>query len=195
MVKIDEKQAEIVLDGVTVSYTVRQSRRARHVRVAIGVKEGVVVSIASAWQERFVEGFLREKSRWILRHLQRMKERGPKKILPSSKEAYTRHKNEFLLHITERVEFFNALYKFSYNKVSVRNQTSLWGSCTRGGNLQFNFKLRYLPQETIDYVVVHELCHLKEHNHSSRFWDLVAKTVPHHKAIRKTLREYVMDEG
>jgi predicted metal-dependent hydrolase len=79
--------------------------------------------------------------------------------------------------------------------IRIRNQTSLWGSCTRTGNLQFNYKLVYLPKRSVDYIVVHELCHLKEHNHSQRFWKLVEKMIPDYKQIRRSLRQYVMQEG
>ena len=60
--------------------------------------------------------------------------------------------------------------------------------------MQFNYKLIRLPQTALDYVVVHELCHLKEHNHGVKFWKLVEKVVPDYKEIRKSLRQYVMNE-
>ncbi len=185
----------IRLGGQTIAYSIRHSSRARRIKICIDWEEGLVVTVRNAWQERFIEEFLRQKSAWVLRHLHRMNQIEGKKVLKVPKAEYERNKHRFLRNIKERVKFFNSLYKFAYKRVNVRNQTSLWGSCSRSGNLQFNYKLSYLPQKLVDYVVVHELCHLKEPNHSRRFWELVAKTVPDYHEIRKTLRSYVMKEG
>jgi len=186
---------EVILEGETISYVVRRSTRARYVRMTIGVREGLVVTVPSYGGTHLVESFLREKATWILKHLRRMKKFDGKKVLNVTQEEYEKNKNAFLNAIVARIEFFNSLYQFSYKKISIRNQTSLWGSCTRAGNLQFNYKLSHLSAEAIDYVIVHELCHLKEHNHGPRFWKLVAKTIPNYKAIRKSLHGYVMQEG
>jgi hypothetical protein len=91
--------------------------------------------------------------------------------------------------IRDRLEHFNEYYGFRYNRVTMRNQKSRWGSCSRLRNLNFNWRLIMAPIEVIDYVVVHELCHLKEMNHSSRFWALVAQSLPDHKKTRKWLKE------
>jgi hypothetical protein len=96
-------------------------------------------------------------------------------VIQFPKEEYEYNKNTVRKMVTERVEFFNSFYKFPYNNISIRNQTSVWGSCSRSGNLQFNYKLVYVPEKTMDYVIVHEICHLKEHNHGPNFWKLVEK--------------------
>ena len=186
---------EIVLSGQTIAYTIRHSTRARHLRMVIDPDDGLIVTVPNPWFERFVEKFLRQKANWILRHLARVKKMEGKIVIRYTKEEYEKNKNDVLAIIVKRVEFFNTLYKFAYNKITIRNQTSLWGSCTRAGNLQFNYKLLYVPPKTRDYVIVHELCHLREHNHSGRFWKLVARTFPDYEKIRKSLHKYVMKEG
>lgn len=183
---------EITLERHAIAYTIRTSNRARYLRMTVSLSGGLVVTVPRYGNERMVELFLRQKASWILKQLRRMQKLKNKTVLKHSKEEYEKNKHGFFKAITDRVEFFNSLYGFRYHKISVRNQTSLWGSCTRAGNLQFNYKLSSLSPEAIDYVVVHELCHLKEHNHSRRFWNLVAKTVPDYKAIRKSLRGYLM---
>jgi predicted metal-dependent hydrolase len=185
---------EIVLGDTKVSYTIRVSGRARYLRMTVG-SEGLVVTVPTRWHVHFVEQFLRQKASWILKHLSKAEKMKDRTVLPHSKKDYEANKEKFLAHITGRVEFFNSLYQYSYRKISIRNQTSLWGSCTRAGSLQFNFKLSYLPQKPIDYVVVHELCHLREHNHSERFWKLVARMIPDYKIIRKSLHQYILKEG
>ena len=83
----------------------------------------------------------------------------------------------------------NAHYGFTYKKVFIRNARTRWGSCSSRGNLGFNYRIVKLPPELVHYIVVHELCHLKEFNHSAKFWALVAETVPNWKAARAALHK------
>ncbi|MCU0660293.1 MAG: M48 family metallopeptidase [Candidatus Pacebacteria bacterium] len=83
---------------------------------------------------------------------------------------------------------FNKVYKFKFNKVSIKNQKTRWGSCSKRGNLNFNYKIALLPEKLAEYVVVHELCHLGQFNHSQKFWNLVAKTMPDYLDIKEELK-------
>jgi len=87
------------------------------------------------------------------------------------------------------VEYFNAMYGLRCNRITIRNQKTRWGSCSRKGNLNFNYKIALLPQRLADYIIVHELCHLGEFNHSRKFWALVAQTMPDHVDLRKELKK------
>ncbi|MBY0328537.1 M48 family metallopeptidase [Patescibacteria group bacterium] len=102
-------------------------------------------------------------------------------VTPSDRETA-----RVLVHA--RLEHFNQYYHFSYNKVAIRNQKTRWGSCSSKGNLNFSVRILTLAPDEQDYLIVHELCHLKEFNHSSRFWDLVAEQIPDYKRIRQILR-------
>ena len=73
-------------------------------------------------------------------------------------------------------------------RLSVRNQRTRWGSCSRTGNLNFNYKIALLPEPLADYIIAHELCHLGEFNHSQAFWDLVAVAIPDYRERRAELR-------
>jgi predicted metal-dependent hydrolase len=90
----------------------------------------------------------------------------------------------------ERLAVCNAAYGFSYGRVSIREQKSRWGSCSRKGNLNFNWRLLLAPLPVLDYVVTHELAHLKEPNHSPRFWALVASACPEYQTQRRWLRQH-----
>lgn len=92
----------------------------------------------------------------------------------------------FLVHA--HLARLNQFYNFSFNRVCVKNHKSRWGSCSKKGNLNFNYKIIHLPVELAEYIVVHELCHLRELNHSPRFWALVARAVPDYKKRRHQLK-------
>ena len=112
------------------------------------------------------------------------------KIPSAAKKAiqdFYRKKAEETVH--DRLQHFNEHYGFTYRRVTLRNQRSRWGSCTGKLNLNFNWRLIMAPIEIIDYVVVHEMCHLRQMNHSKNFWNLVAETIPDYKKMRKWLRE------
>lgn len=106
----------------------------------------------------------------------------------TSKKAFVEHQAKALVIVTDRVAHFNKVYGFKVVTIRIKNQTTRWGSCSKKGNLNFNFRLVHLPSELIDYLVVHELCHLGQFNHSAAFWDLVAQTVPNHAKLRQRLK-------
>ena len=97
--------------------------------------------------------------------------------------------------VAQRINYFNGFYNFKINRISIKNTKTRWGSCSEYGNLNFNYKIIYLKPELADYLIIHELCHLGELNHSKKYWDLVKKTVPNfvniNKELRKTLVNFV----
>jgi predicted metal-dependent hydrolase len=103
---------------------------------------------------------------------------------------YKKHKESTRELVHRKIAHFNLSYNFSFKKVAIRNQRSRWGSCSQKGNLNFNYRLIHLPDHLVDYVVVHELCHLGEFNHSKQFWNLVAQTLPNHVELRQELRRF-----
>ncbi len=109
---------------------------------------------------------------------------------PQSRTLYKKHKETARSLVVERLEYLNLTYQVSWNQVSIRNQKTRWGSCSKKKNLNFNYKLALVPGHLADYVVAHELCHLQEFNHSKKFWDLVAQTIPDHKERRKELMSW-----
>ena len=104
-----------------------------------------------------------------------------KKDLKYKEEAYNLAES--------RINYFTKIYKFKYNKINIKNQKTRWGSCSKKGNLNFNYKIALLPSLISDYLIAHELCHLKELNHSKRFWKLVEKTIPNYRSIRGELKK------
>ena len=99
-----------------------------------------------------------------------------------------KYNNIYSLKISEDI----SKHFFKYNRVAIRDQSSRWGSCSSKGNLNFNYRLALLSERHSDYIVVHELCHLKEMNHSSRFWNLVEQGIPDYKNIRSEIKKIDM---
>ncbi len=111
---------------------------------------------------------------------------GKKAIKKAVQEFYKKKAGEV---IHDRLQFFNEHYNLKYNRVTFRNQKTRWGSCSSAKNLNFNYRLMMAPIEIIDYVVVHEMCHLKYMNHSAAFWQLVAEEMPEYKEMKKWLKD------
>jgi len=105
------------------------------------------------------------------------------------KRRFTIKKREQARRFVEnRVKFFNQFYNFRINRIAIKNTSTRWGSCSSKRNLNFNYKIIYLRQELADYLIVHELCHLGQLNHSKRFWELVKQTIPNYVKINKELK-------
>lgn len=91
--------------------------------------------------------------------------------------------------IVPRVEMWAQKYNFEYNKIFIKNQKTRWGSCSSKKNLNFNYRLAFMSVEMMDYVIVHELCHLKEMNHSKNFWNLVESILPDYKRVHNEMKK------
>ena len=108
--------------------------------------------------------------------------------LRGRKSEHLAHKDAAREIVHQKLLHFNQHYQYTYHRVTIRNQKSRWASCSKKGNLNFHYKLALMPEPLVDYIIVHELCHLKAFNHSPSFWSLVAETIPDHKTRRRELR-------
>ncbi len=131
--------------------------------------------------------------KWIIRRkrvriVRRRRARKPRKQSKKTKEELAKYREAARELALRRLEYFNQFYGFKWNRIFIKAQVSRWGSCSAKGNINFNYKIALLPLKLSDYIIVHELCHLGEFNHSEKFWDLVARTVPDWKKCRAELR-------
>lgn len=101
---------------------------------------------------------------------------------------YVTHKEEARELVLARLHHFNQHYNLTWNRVAIRNQRRCWGSCSAKKNLNFNYKVIFLPHHLADYIIVHELCHLTHLHHGQEFWDLVEEQLPDYKERLAELR-------
>ncbi len=111
-----------------------------------------------------------------------------RKRASSVTKHYVMHKETARAVIQAKLLYWNQFYNLQYNRVSIRNQRRCWGSCTSLGNLNFSYKILFLPEHLQDYIIVHELCHLAELNHGQQFWNLVAQQIPDYQTHIRELR-------
>ncbi|QQR78925.1 MAG: M48 family metallopeptidase [Candidatus Moraniibacteriota bacterium] len=183
------KNRTIELGITTYAYTLRQSLRARRLRVSVSAGGVLAVSAPSWVSGRFIERFLREHAEWIGEQVQRFSQRVPNPFSQGGKREYAQHKETARTLAMARLVHFNQAYGYDYYQISIRNQKTRWGSCSKQGNLSFNYRIALLPPALADYVILHELCHLGAFDHSARFWSLVARTMPDFRERRRALRQ------
>ena len=152
----------------------------------------VLVRAPRRMSETDIRAFVESKSSWLMKHLQK-KEQDIEAL--QEEGAFTEQEVERLRKlakkvIPEKVAYYARLMGVTYGRISIRMQKTRWGSCSREGNLSFNCLLMMAPPGVLDYVVVHELSHRLEMNHSARFWMQVEKVLPDYRGPRKWLKEH-----
>lgn len=181
---------KIKINNKDIDYILKTSRRARIMRLSVGCG-GLVATKPFGMGESAVEKFIRQKANWVLSKLEYFKQfKGG--AIKDNRGDYLKQRGKALEFVRERVDYFNKIYNFKFNSITVRNQKTRWGSCSANGNLNFNYKILSLPSNLADYIVVHELCHLRQLNHSQKFWRLVAQTFPNHREIRRELKHSLL---
>ena len=179
---------EIELHKKKVEYTLKVSKRARRMRLAVYGDGAFVVTAPQFVGLSTVEQFILRKSQWVIDKIEYFKQFSGRVFVKDTKKEFALHKEAALALAVERMAHFNEVYQLSWGKVTIRNQKTRWGSCSKKGNINFNYKIALLPAHIADYIIVHELCHLKEFNHSRNFWNLVAQAVPNYLDVRKELK-------
>ena len=168
-------------------YRVIRSKR-RTIALEITAAGEVLVRCPQRCSKAQIEAFVQSRAGWLETHLQ--KRAAQPKLPPLTPEELRALARQALEVIPERVAHYAPLAGVTYQRITIRNQRSRWGSCSSKGNLNFNCLLMLTPPEVLDYVVVHELCHRKELNHSPRFWAEVARVLPDYQVQKQWLKTH-----
>lgn len=173
--------------------TVIKSRRKT---IAIQVNSDLSVTVRAPYgvTEKYIEEFLNKNEAWISKQMNEIKVK-KKSVESGNVENVTLDKikalaDQALETIPTRVEYFARIIGVTYGNITIRNQKTRWGSCSSKGNLNFNYQLYYLPDELLDYVVIHELAHRRYMDHSKEFWAEVEKYCPDYRERRQQLKKY-----
>jgi len=172
-----------------MEYTLKRSARARALRLAVHPDGAVVVTAPDFFSLRAIEQFLAKYSKWVERKVEATKS---KHVIYVTREDIAALKQKALALAQERSAHYADVYGVTFKKISIRAQKARWGSCSHTGNLSFNYKIAALPSNLAHYIIVHEICHLLEMNHSVRFWRQVTRAIPQHKTVRKELRNTIV---
>ena len=231
-------QDTVILEGKTISFTLKRSFRAKLIWLTFKPESGLQVTVPQRYSLSELPDFLRHNSSWILRHqvcqhvhsdlppavrkpldsifylgktvpiVRKVGLRGSIAFSAASNELVVTQKSDsdnleeavYLwmkaqAHklITEKVTDWSAKLKVEFKRITIRNQKSRWGSCSHLLNLSFNWRLIMVPEEVLDYVVIHELCHLKEMNHKKVFWKTVAGYCPRWREHRTWLNHHRLE--
>ena len=169
-------------------YELIRSKR-KSISIEISREAKIIVRAPLKMRKENVELFLLMKSKWIEEHLKNMENRIKDDKKPLSNEEIINLKKLANKEIPIRVEYYAKLMGVDYEKIAIRSQKTRFGSCSNNKNLNFNLAIMLMPSEIMDYVIVHELAHIKEMNHSKSFWLEVEKIIPNYKECRAYLKE------
>lgn len=189
----------VEIHGRKVFYSLNLNKRARRVKLVVYFDGNFVITAPKNVNKNVIQNFIFKKSDWIINKIDYFKnlaenaKKSGKIIIKGGRRDYLKNKEKARIFIENRVNYFNKIYEFKINRISVKNQKTCWGSCSKKGNLNFNYKIIFLPDQFADYIVAHEICHLKELNHSKNFWDLVKIAVPNCLETKKELRKKVIN--
>lgn len=236
---------EIQLGQKTISYTIRESAKAKRPSLRIDARRGLQVVLPVGIAIDDLDALLKQRERWILKYLEKY-EKAPTPSQPryrsgdqipfmgedheleviatqKGKQTLIARQGRFLrirlragldesgqtqeirhaletwyrgqakTYITKRATELAALHGFKFEKIAIKGQKTRWGSCSTNHNLNFNWRLMMAPPGGIDYVIIHELCHLREMNHSKRFWSLVRKYCPSYQKWIRWFKDHAPD--
>lgn len=186
----------ISLDKEEIEVEIIRSKR-RSMAIQIRTDGSVVVRVPMHASDRAIKRFVSAHARWIADNRGQMFERRKKLAdnpydIPAWESLSAADRKIAKQKIMEHVDYYARRMEIDYGSISMRNQKSRWGSCSSKGNLNFNYRLAYLPEELLDYVVVHELAHRRHMDHSAAFWEEVETYYPAYKKCRQMLNDILL---
>ena len=182
---VDAKTVELKNVG---TIKIERSRRARHISVSVRPFKGVRVAVPPGVSFASAELFAQSKAGWIKKHIDNMKQM--EHAAKVSAESHPIDRQAARRRLVDRLNHLALKYGFKYNRVFIKKQKPRWGSCSGKNNINLNVNLVRLPDELIDYTILHELVHTRIKNHGQRFWDQLDRLLGDAKQLDKALNEY-----
>lgn len=172
---------KIEYNGEKIPYTMQKSKIKN---MYIHIKEGkVIVKAPIRLKDKYIREFINKKSKWIYEKVKRYEQK------PKQEEKIEQEDIERLKSVIQKsIEKYSKTLKVMPNKVRIKEIKYAWGSCSSKKNITINLKLATKEEKIIEYVVLHEICHLREMNHSKKFWDLVEENMNDYKIYKKRLK-------
>ena len=174
---------------MNISY--RRSSRAKYLRITIDPTQAVTVTVPVHTSLEQAKAYVRSKQAWIQKHLTQMRQM---ETLQAEKPQLSREELTKAQHaLFARLEYFSEKYNLPYRRAAFRCQKTKWGSCSGQNNLNLNINIAFLPVHLQDYILLHELCHIRHKNHSRAFWvQLDQYCDGRAKALAKELKQHRM---
>ena len=178
-----------------IRYSVTKRKQSKNIKMSIGGDALVHVSIPYIIPIRLAHNFVSEKADWIIDRLSELEKQEKFTIPEMSRQEYSKYRLQAYELTLAKIRKFNQHYNLPYNRICIKDQKTRWGSCSSNKNLNFNYKILFLPDHLVEYIVVHELCHLEEMNHSKDFWNLVGECIGCYRESRRELKEIRIVSG
>lgn len=185
------KSGTIEIAGKEIPYKTVRRKGMRRMLLSISSRGELLMTVPRFAPNIFIATFLRQSSEWIQKHLHYI---GTQQSTKEEWQEYVVRKNEARGIIESRVRELAIRHGFHYRKISIRNQRTRFGSCSRIGNLSFQYRIAFFTPEERDYIIMHELCHLRHFDHSPAFWRAIEELCPNYEQIRVQLRHRRKEE-
>lgn len=177
----------LVIEDMRIPLILQRSKR-KTLMIQMTDSVQLLVKAPIEMSEREIYRFLKQKTFWIYKRAKQVREKKDTRVLRTEKELIAL-KEQARMVLTAKTDEYAKQIGVAYTKIRIGNQKTRWGSCSSRGTISYNWRLIMMPEAIMDYVVVHELCHLKEMNHSVRFWKLVASILPDYQECREWLKK------
>jgi len=174
-----------------LTYRVLKRRKQRTLTLSVHRESGVTVTMPHWVPLKQAERFVQEQDGFLAKHVHDV--RAQQAAQRTLEAHYRTHRTAARNFVCKRLPELNQTYAYSYTRITIRCNKSRWGSCSSTGTLSFDYRILFLPPELQEYLMVHELCHLKEMNHSPKFWALVERTIPAYRKHRQALAAVARD--
>lgn len=194
MTTLSKKIITLDIRGSKIDCELKEHPRARRMILALSAQGRLRATKPKRVSYKTLESYVYSQQHWIEKHVESYRNRkqvSGNDLSVQNATHYQEHKEAARTLVTELVHSYNEYYGYVFNRISIKNLSSRWGSCSSKGNLNFHYKILFLPESLQNYLVVHELCHLKELNHSSSFWKLVSETIGDYKKREKELKKII----